>query len=111
MSAPWFGGLLPGVGGIALGLVGLALCDAVVLDQILVQVGKAPGRLCRGQRLAVSADRAGKVRRIHDCQRGSLLDAPSAQEYSRDTGPEKGARTLVAWSLSKSTTPLASIVR
>ena len=39
-----------------------------------------------------------------------FLTLSPGETSNRDTGPEIGAMTLVAWSLSKSTVPLVSMV-
>ena len=46
----------------------------MTLDQLLVLFGKLASDFCRGQRLLVSADGDGKVRRIHFRQRLAFLD-------------------------------------
>ena len=63
-----------GVGGVGFGLLCFALRDAVVLQQILVQVGKAAVGLGGGERLAIGADGRGKIGRIHRRQRIAFLD-------------------------------------
>ena len=88
----------------------LALRDAVVLDEILVQVGQPAVGPRGGERLAVGADGRREVGRIHRRPADlPCLDLSPGETSSRVTGPENGASTLVAWSLSKSTTPVVSI--
>ena len=63
-----------GVGGVGFGLRRFALRDAVMLQQILVQVGKPAVGLRGGERLLISADGRRKIGRIHRRQRIALLD-------------------------------------
>ena len=58
-----------GVGGVGFRLLRFALRNAVMLDQILVQVGKPAVGLGGGERLAIGADGRRKVGRIHLRQR------------------------------------------
>ena len=50
-----------GVGGVGFRLVGFAPRDALMLDEILVQIGQPPVGPGGGERLAVCADRRRKV--------------------------------------------------
>ena len=82
-----------------------------MLQQILVHVGKAARRIWAvDHRLAIGADGRCEVGRGHQRQRlrPSRTWSPG-DTSSRVTGPEIGASTLVAWSLSKSTTPVVSM--
>ncbi len=67
-----------------------------MLDEILVHVGKPAGGLRGGEGLAIGADGRRKVGRIHQRQRFACFDLSPGETSSRDTGPEKGASTLVA---------------
>ena len=99
-----------GACGIGLRLRGLALGDAVVRGKVAVGA-RDPPRVGRGDRgLAISRRPQWRNRRTATSASGWPLATgwPSATKM-RVTGPVNGETTEVAWSLSKSTVPGASI--
>ena len=87
-----------GADGVGLGLVGLALRDTVVLEQVLVEVGEPAGRRRGAERLAVGAHRGGEVGRGDHGQRLAGRDAGAERhEHPRHgTGERReDARRLV----------------
>ena len=77
-----------GVDGVGFRLLRFALGDAVMLEQILVQVGQPAVGLGGGERLAIGADGRRKVGRIHRRQRLAFLDlvAEGNQQPRHRTG-------------------------
>jgi len=81
-----------GIGGVGLSLLVFALRDAVVLDQVLVQVGKPTVGTGGGEGFLIGADGRREIRRIHDRQGVALADLVTLCDEQARHGTREGCQ-------------------